>query len=59
MSPELHASIDAHAERARTEIGLMRAVAWKQIRRMAEFPARSEGQKRRYQKGVDQNGNGL
>jgi len=53
MSPELNASIDAHAERAKAEIGLMRAVAWKQIRRIAEFPARSEGQKRRHQKGVE------
>lgn len=51
MSPELHASIDAHAERAKAEIRLMRAVAWKKIRKMAEFPARSKGQKLRYHKG--------
>lgn len=44
----LDAIIEEHAERALQEIKLMGAMARKQIRRMAEFYARSEGQKRRF-----------
>lgn len=44
----LNASIDQHTERALKEIKIMGAIARKRIRRMAEFPARSEGQKRRF-----------
>ena len=44
----LHESIDAHAERAKEEIHLMARIAIKQLRRMAEYPARSAGQRKRY-----------
>lgn len=46
----LHKQIDAHAERAQAEIKLLTARAMKHIKRIAEFPARSAGQKRRHQK---------
>ena len=46
----LHAAINAHAERVLAETKLMSALAKKHIRRMAEYPARSAGQKRRYKK---------
>ena len=45
---DLDAIIEEHAERALREIKIMGAIARKRIRRMAEFPARSEGQKRRF-----------
>lgn len=48
----LHASIDDHAESAHEEIRLQSAIARRQIKRMAEFPARSEGKRNRYKKEV-------
>lgn len=46
----LRRGIDAHAERAQAEIKLLTALAMRRVRRMAEFPARSAGKKRRHLK---------
>ena len=46
----LHAAIDAHAASAQFEIQLMAAKAMREIKRKAEHPNRSAGQKRRYSK---------
>ena len=46
----LNTIIEQHAERALAEIKLMSAMARKQIYRIAEFPARSNAQKRRWAK---------
>ncbi|MFA6903364.1 MAG: hypothetical protein WC236_09800 [Gallionellaceae bacterium] len=44
----LHDRIDAHASFHLYQIQLEAEAAMKAIRRKAEFPARSEGQKRRW-----------
>jgi hypothetical protein len=52
-----HEMIDAHAESCQVEIKRKTAEVMRQIKRMAEYPARSAGQKRRYQKLKTQTGN--
>jgi len=44
----LHSRIDAHANLALAQVQIMANNARKHIKRLAEFPARSAGQKRRY-----------
>lgn len=46
----LHKQIDEHAEQVHAERKLLTEQAMKHIKRLAEFPARSAGQKRRHSK---------
>lgn len=50
LSKRWQAALDLSVERAHAERRLLTSLALKQIKRMAEFPARSAGQKQRRKK---------
>lgn len=45
-----HDMIDMMADEAKRENAAMASAAWKELKRKAEFPARSAGQRNRYSK---------